>query len=401
MFVMKGKYNIAKIMLPFSTIEEAILSKSFDEPSKNQIQTFLNHPAFQGEPICIMPDCHFGKGSVIGFTMKLNDYIIPNIVGVDLGCGMLSYNLGTMIIPLEELDHWVHENIPVGKNVYNHKNSVQWVCDKMDNILGTSRLFASSISNISKQINPEKEKYFFNSLGTLGGGNHFLELGEDEQGNKWLTIHSGSRNFGLQIASFYQKTAIELCSSFFREEKDLAFLPISHAIGNDYIEAMKVAQKYASLNRYIVLQRIVEGFLKKSFNPNTTIESIHNYIDFDDRIIRKGAISAQKDKEVIIPFNMEEGLIIGIGKGNKEWNYSAPHGAGRIMSRTKAKEILNLKEAKDLMNKAGIYTTSLNASTLDEVKGAYKDKNIILDTIKETVEIKSFVKPIWNLKAGE
>ena len=389
MFVMKGKYNIAKIYLDEVDI---------DESTKVQVQTFLNHPALSHSNIAIMPDCHAGKGAVVGFTMTMNEYIIANLIGVDIGCSVLSYNLGKVDVDLSELDKFFNENIPSGFKVYNHKNPSGWVDERIRELYQYSNHFTKNISEIAQKINPDKEDYFFNSIGSLGSGNHYCELGVDSSGNKWLTIHSGSRNFGLQIANYHQAKAVALSKRFFKEEKDLAFLPMEYG-GKEYLEDMAIAQKYASLNRRVMMQRIVNGFFKEKYEEKYTIESVHNYIDLDKKIIRKGAISAQENELVIIPFNMRDGMMIGRGKGNKDWNYSAPHGAGRSMSRKQAKNELTMDAFTKSME--GIYTTSAVESTLDEAPMAYKPMDLILKNIADTVEPLTFVKPLWNFKAKE
>lgn len=397
MIIMKGKYNIAKIFLP---------EDQFEEMTKNQIQTFLNHPAFKGNPICIMPDTHAGIGGVIGFTFEMNNYVVPNVVGVDIGCGVSSYNLGQISIDLQKLDLFINKNIPSGFHLNNHKNPQEKLKSHLkvlDEDFEKYYRLEGALEDITNKINPKKYNDFCNSIGSLGGGNHFIELGKDDNDNLWLTVHTGSRNFGLQVANYHQNKAKLLLKQFFIEDdryKYLEFLPLNNG-GNDYLNDMKWAQRYASLNREVILSRIVKGAFKEVYDRKNTVESIHNYIDYDTNMIRKGAISAKLDEKVVIPFNMEDGLIIGKGLGNKEWNYSAPHGAGRILSRTKAKEILNLDDAKKSMSEKGIYTTSLNLDTVDEVKGAYKDKDMIIEAIKDTVKITNFVKPIYNFKAGE
>ncbi len=389
MIILNGKYNLAKIMLPNDherdVVTGEIYYKYLDTATKEQIESFLNHPVFTGNPIVIMPDTHFGKGSCVGFTSQLNQYIIPNIIGVDIGCGIMATNLGKLDINLYDFDEFVKSEIPSGFNI--HKKPMEWYADEL------------SLLDVSKELNLDFEKVL-NSIGTLGGGNHFIELGKDENENVWLTIHSGSRNLGLKVANHFQKIANELCKLFFQDFGDLNFIPAMKAGGNysDYIDYMHMAQHYANINRRTMTRIILDGFFG---SPNflDQIDSVHNYIDFNDNIIRKGATSAHEGQRLVIPFNMEDGLIIATGKGNKDWNYSAPHGAGRILSRKKAKEQLNLELAIQNMGEAGIYTTSLNKDTLDEVKGAYKDKDLIISMIQETVNIDNFVKPIYNFKA--
>ncbi len=383
MFQMQGRYNHANVMLP---------DKSYlDDVTKDQIQNFLNHPAFNDSLISIMPDTHKGVGTVIGFTMSMNDYIIPNIVGVDIGCGVLTVNLGKHHINLEKFDNYIRNNIFYGMNV--NKERYDRYC--------TNQLL-NDIINISSKIDSNGDRNLL-SICSLGSGNHFIELGKDESGDVYLTVHSGSRKFGLDIANYHQKKAKMFLKKFFVDEKlfkDLEFLPMEYG-GCEYLEDMSVAQEFASVNRKSIVTKILQEELNIDFEDCESIESIHNYIDVENEIIRKGAIESISDKKLVIPFNMEDGLIIGTGKSNSLWNNSAPHGAGRIYSRKKAKEVLNIEEAKKSMDEAGIYTTSLTSKTLDEAKGAYKPKELILESIKDSVDVVNFVKPIYNFKAEE
>ena len=333
-----------------------------------------------------MPDTHEGKGSVIGFTFKLNEYVVPNVVGVDIGCGMLSYNLGKAIISLEKIDDHIKRLIPSGRNI---RLTPDLLWNNYEDLL-------DQVNEISDKLNIQKN-YVINSIGSLGGGNHFIEIGSDPDDNKWVTIHSGSRNFGLQVCNYYQKRAKELMKKMFVGSgyKDLEFLPIEEKSGKDYLHDMMVAQQYAKLNRLAML-RTIGIILGLDINFDETIESIHNYISPKDNIIRKGATSAHNGEKVIIPFNMRDGIAMCTGKGNFLWNCSAPHGAGRIYSRRKAKEEISLHQYKSQME--GIYSSCINEKTLDESPGAYKDKDSILKAIEETVEINFLIKPIYNFK---
>lgn len=377
MLVYKGKYNYTKVMID-----------KIDETTVSQIYTFLNHPAFKDMQIRIMPDCHAGTGAVIGFTATMNEYIIPNIVGVDIGCGVVAYNLGKIDVDFEELDNFIRENIPSGFNVYDKP---------LEELEAVSNL-VQNIEYIANQIDTIDYTRTLCSLGTLGGGNHFIELNRDPDDNVWLTIHTGSRKFGLDIANYHQKKAQELMKTMFHGAssfKKLEFLPIKIG-GEDYLRDMRVAQEFANTNRNLIAYKIIYEFFNLK-DINYRIRSIHNYINFNDNIIRKGAISAHKGEKVIIPLNMRDGTIIGTGKGNKDWNFSAPHGAGRILSRKKAKEELTIEEFEKEMK--DVWTSCVQQSTLDESPMAYKDKNIILDTIGETVDIDFIMKPIYNFKA--
>jgi len=385
MIIYKGKYNSANVMID-----------EIDPETSSQIYSFLNHPAFANTYISIMPDCHAGAGAVIGFTSKLNDYVIPNIVGVDIGCGVLAINLGCVSWEgkkdLEHLDNFIKQNIPSGFNIRS-VNETMTNKKKPEDVFDKELL--SKITELSKITNQEITK-IKGSIGTLGGGNHFIEIDHyDNTGEYWLLIHSGSRNFGLKIANYYQAQAKKFLQKAFvgaDAYKGLEYLPLDMG-GEDYFEAMKVAQAFASLNRKLMAELIINWIGNPALE---TIETVHNYINFKDNIIRKGAVSAHKDEKLVIPFNMRDGVAVCKGKGSSKWNYSAPHGAGRILSRSQAKKILSLDEFKAEM--IGIYTTTATQNTIDEAPMAYKDKELIVDTIQETVDIEFFMKPIYNFK---
>lgn len=370
MFTMKGKYNFANVMID-----------EIEESTRNQIQGFLNHPAFGKSYIAIMPDCHAGNGAVIGLTMKVNDYIIPNVIGVDIGCGMLSVKLDIEdpeSFDPSVLDEAIRETIPSGFNI----NQVP-----LD--IGHQSV---EISETCERIGIDAKKAL-RAIGSLGGGNHFIEVGLDGA-DHWLTIHSGSRNFGLKVANFYQKKAKEGLGRYFIDGyKDLEFMPIDTSDAMDYLHDMAVAQRFADTNRRKMAERICS---EMNIIPLDHISSVHNFIG-DDMIIRKGATSAKLGERVIIPFNMRDGLAICTGKGNKKYNYSAPHGAGRILSRRRARESVKIEDFEASME--GIYSSCISESTLDESPMAYKDMNLILDNISETVNVDFMVKPIYNFKA--
>lgn len=415
-----------------------IFTNNIENEALEQINLLLNQESFKNCKVRIMPDVHAGKGCVIGFTADLGDKVIPNIVGVDIGCGMLCVELGKIDLDLEELDKVINENIPSGRNIREHK-LINF--DKINNLYCLREL--------------KETKKFNRAIGTLGGGNHFIEVDVAEDNNKYLVIHTGSRNLGKQVADYYQNLAIELCSGkeemFKRKEEiirtykeqgrkqeiqkalkeleeeykqnkptlpnELCYLEGKYR--EMYLHDMKICQEYASLNRrYIVIQILKNyGIRVQNFNSNGTkliyepyqyinlnggtyfniFETIHNYISFDDNIVRKGAISAKKGERVLIPINMKDGSIIAVGKGNEDWNNSAPHGAGRIMSRMKAKEKFNLEEFKESMQ--GIYSTSIVEETIDEAPFVYKPMQEIIENIKDTVEIQKIIKPIYNFKA--
>lgn len=398
-----------------------IFTENIEDEAVNQINELLEQEAFKDCKVRIMPDVHAGKGCVIGFTADLGDKVIPNIVGVDIGCGMFCVELGNIQLDLERLDKVINEVIPSGRNIREHK----LVDFKKINDLYCLRELKDT-------------KKFNRAIGTLGGGNHFIEIDVDDEDNKYLVIHTGSRNLGKQVAEYYQDLAVQLCSGkeeYFNKKneiirtykeqgkkseiqqaikelekeyknnkpdlpKDLCYLTGKYR--EMYLHDMKICQKYASLNRRYIAIEILKnyGFRIQNFNGGTyldTFETIHNYISFEDNIVRKGAISANKGERVLIPINMRDGSIIALGKGNDDWNNSAPHGAGRIMSRMKAKETFNIDEFKESMK--DVYSTSVVEDTIDEAPFVYKPMQEIIDNIKDTVEIEKIIRPIYNFKA--
>lgn len=391
-----------------------IFTENIEQEAVEQINLLLKQEPFKNCKVRIMPDVHAGKGCVIGFTADLGDKVIPNIVGVDIGCGMLCVELGKIDLDLEKLDKTINENIPAGRNIREQK-LINF--DKINDLYCLREL--------------KETKKFNRAIGTLGGGNHFIEIDVDEEGNKYLVIHTGSRNLGKQVADYYQNLAIELCSGkkemFKRKEeiiktykeqgrkqeiqKALKELEAEYKenkpnLPNElcylegkyremYLHDMRICQTYATTNRANIARQILINLKMETNLPY--IETIHNYISFDDNIVRKGAIRANKGERVIIPINMRDGSIIAVGKGNADWNNSAPHGAGRLMSRHKAKEIFNLEEFKESMK--DIYSTSVVEETIDEAPFAYKSMQEIIDNIKDTVEIERIIKPIYNFKA--
>lgn len=398
-----------------------IFTNNIEQEAVDQINLLLDQPAFADSKVRIMPDVHAGKGCVIGFTGDLGDKVIPNIVGVDIGCGMLCVKLGQVDIDLEELDNIIREYVPSGFEVHDARKV------KFD-----------ELQELKCYRDLKDTKRLERSIGTLGGGNHFIEIDVDKYNNNYLVIHTGSRNLGKQVAEYYQELANQLCNyniaeykekqreliATYKEQgrkqeiqsaleelkkeyqvnsnkipKDLAYLEGTYR--DDYLHDMKICQDFAVVNRREIANTIIENLMGYiySINDFSYFETIHNYISFDDNIVRKGAISAKKGKRVLIPMNMRDGCIIGIGKGNNDWNQSAPHGAGRIMSRMKAKEILNMDEYRDSMK--DIYTTSVNEDTLDEAPFVYKPMQEIIDCIGDTVDIVDIIKPIYNFKASE
>ncbi len=384
MIEITGKYNKAFVMID-----------EIDEETNKQILLFLECPAFAGCYIVIMPDVHAGKGAVVGFTSTFNKYIICNVIGVDIGCGIDAYNTEQMEVNFEDFDKFIRKNIPSGFDIHKTTNHLLNVKSDL--------LYSEDLVNISKKLGIEHEKVL-KSLGTLGGGNHFIELDKDETGRLWLSIHTGSRNFGLRIANYHQAKAKDNFRKVYGKDNpypNLEWLLLEEEDGQEYLKDMKVAQRFAYLNRQIIANTILEGYFGRTQVKDEveSVKSIHNYMDFRDKVIRKGAISAREGEKVIIPLNMCDGVIIGTGKGNSKWNSSAPHGAGRIMSRTKAKEVLELDKFKETMT--GIWSSCITLETLDEAPAAYKDAELIKKAIKDTVDIDFIMKPVYNFKAVE
>jgi tRNA-splicing ligase RtcB len=398
----KGKVNTA-----------LCYAKVVEEEAIGQIRRMCDYAIAEDSKIRIMPDVHAGKGCTIGTTMTITDKVVPNVVGVDIGCGMYTVNLGKDDVDFEKLDEAAHF-IPSGREVWE----------------GRQERFDLTDLHCYRELKDAKR--LARSLGTLGGGNHFIEIDEATDGTKYLIIHSGSRNLGKQVAELYQKLAINLNRGFgeylkkrdeiissYKEQgrrseiqsalkqlqwqvyespvsipEDLCYLEGKYL--EDYLHDVEICQVFARRSREKMAEIILE---RTRMNGCDAFHTIHNYIDTDEMILRKGAIAAHKGERVLIPINMKDGSILAIGKGNPEWNYSAPHGAGRIMSRTKAKNELNLDEYKQAMK--GIYTTSANENTLDEAPMAYKSQESIIDVIRESVDIIDVMKPIYNFKASE
>lgn len=400
MFEIKGKVNTA-----------LCYAKVVEEEAIEQIRRMCDYDFTQGSQICIMPDVHAGKGCTIGTTMTVIDKAVPNIVGVDIGCGMYTVNLGKGDIDFEKLDEAAHF-IPSGMHVWEGRT------ERFD--LTELRCYRSL----------KNTRYLERSLGTFGGGNHFIEVDQAEDGTKYLVIHSGSRNLGKQVAELYQALAVELHSGkeeYFKKRdaliaeykaagrrkeiqaalKELTWehrdcmIPddLCYLYGTyfeDYLYDVEICQRFAKRNREKMAEVIFE---RTGMTAGEAFHTIHNYIDTGEMILRKGAIAAHKNEKVLIPINMRDGSVLAVGKGNPDWNYSAPHGAGRLMSRTKAKESLNMEEYKNAM--AGVYTTSVNEATLDEAPMAYKSLGDIIDVIRESVDVIDVMKPIYNFKASD
>jgi len=371
MIIVKGKFNDA-----------VVFTEVVEESALDQIKTLCGQEFTAGLRIRIMPDVHAGAGCTIGTTMTIKDKVVPNLVGVDIGCGMETIKICNSHIELQKLDKFIYNKIPSGFNVRETPHKYNEEID-----LTCLRCRRDGKINLDRAVK---------SLGTLGGGNHFIEAGVDQKGAIYLVVHSGSRHLGLEVAGYYQEQAYRSLKENGKEDIPKALAYVSGSLMDDYIHDMKIIQRYAMLNRKAIMDEIIKGMKLKVEEEFTTI---HNYIDTDEMILRKGAVSAKEGEKLLIPINMRDGSLICVGKGNKEWNCSAPHGAGRLMSRKAAKDSFTLSQFKKQME--GIYTTSVNAMTLDECPMAYKPMDDIVENIKETVEIKSIIKPIYNFKAGE
>ena len=399
MMEIKGKMNTA-----------ICFAKVIGDEAIEQIRRMCDYEFTLDSKIRIMPDVHAGKGCTIGTTMTVKDKVVPNIVGVDIGCGMYTVNLGKVDIDMRKMDEAAH-SIPSGMDVWE----------------GRKEPFDLTDVRCYRELKDTKRLQ--RSLGTLGGGNHFIEIDQSSDGTKYLVIHSGSRNLGKQVAEFYQRLAIDLNKGkeeYFAKKdaliaeykatgrrkeiqaalmelrwdthettipEDLCFVYGKYL--DDYLHDVEICQRFACRNRELMAE-IILGHLH--LESRESFHTIHNYIDTEEMILRKGAIAAHKGEKVLIPINMRDGSVLAVGKGNPEWNYSAPHGAGRILSRTSAREKLDLAEYRRQME--GIYTTSVNEATLDEAPMAYKSLDDIIDVLNESVEITEVLKPIYNFKAG-
>lgn len=397
MIELRGKHNVAKVF-----------TDEIDNSAISQIINLLNQEFIQGSQIRMMPDVHAGTGCTIGTTMTITDKIVPNLVGVDIGCGILCIKLKEDDFDWKKLDAVIRDKIPSGFDIRSHS---------VRPFPKLQELKIASIVNIDRALK---------SLGTLGGGNHFCEVDKDSSGNLWLLIHTGSRHLGTEVCKHYQdlaylkiknsginakiqETVTKLKSEGKQKDientikilkmqagpipKDLCYLE-----GDDfdnYIHDMKITQEFASVNRHTIAEILIDAM---KWTPVEIIHTIHNYIDTENMILRKGAVSAEEGEKLVIPMNMRDGSLICVGNGNPDWNCSAPHGAGRLMSRSEAKNRVSLEEFEDSMK--GIHTTSVNMSTLDESPMAYKSMDSIVENIGETVEIIDIIKPVYNFKAS-
>ena len=370
MIHIKGKYSEAKVY-----------TDDLEKTAREQIETLVDQEFTEGSTIRVMPDVHAGAGSTIGTTMTIRDKVVPNLVGVDIGCGMETIRIKQDSVDYKKLDNLIYARIPSGKNIRKRPHRY---LDKVD----INSLRARRGGKNDKLLKLDRASL---SIGTLGGGNHFIEVNRDEDGRLYVVVHSGSRHIGLQVALFYQREAARLHPEV---AKDLAYL--DGELLDDYLHDMGIIQKYAALNRKAMIDEIVQGMKVEVEEDFTTI---HNYIDLKHMILRKGAISAREGEKVLIPLNMRDGSLICIGKGNPDWNYSAPHGAGRTMSRRQAHRELSLEDFRAQMQ--GIYSTSVRKDTLDESPDAYKPMGDIIKHMGGTVEILHHLKPIYNFKASE
>ena len=399
MFEIKGQVNTA-----------VCFAKLIEDEAIEQIRRMCDYDFTEGSRIRIMPDVHAGKGCTIGTTMTITDKAVPNIVGVDIGCGMYTVKLDSGDIDLEKLDEAAHY-IPSGMNVWEGRR------ERFD------------LTDLRCYRGLKDTRRLERSLGTLGGGNHFIEVDKAADETKYLVIHSGSRNLGKQVAEYYQRLAVDLNKGkeeYFAKRdaliaeykatgrrteiqaalkalhwnsheatipEDLCFVYGQHL--EDYLHDVEICQRFARRSRELMAEIIID---RSGHAGGEAFHTIHNYIDTEEMILRKGAIAAHKGEKVLIPINMRDGSVLAVGKGNPEWNYSAPHGAGRIMSRTAARAQLDMDEYRREM--AGIYTTSVNEATIDEAPMAYKSLGDIIDVISESVDVIEVLKPIYNFKAN-
>jgi len=414
MFTINGKYN--NITVFADTVEQTAMSQMYDIANSNVLENTT---------IKVMPDVHAGNACVIGLTHTINNKVIPNLVGQDIGCGMFIIKLGDIKIDLPKLDEFINQQIPSGAIIYdNNKENAK----RVEDIISELKINKNSLDLIK----------IINSAGTLGGGNHFIEVNIDNDNNKYLVIHTGSRSFGMQVFKHYQKLAVdttlqdkyelqkidndsikqiieqmktngqsskiqETLNQLLNKRKNITlsdaninFAYLKDTNLQDYIHDLDIVTNYAKLNRQIIAEKIL-NHLNLDLSDLDNFQCVHNYIDKNDNIVRKSAISAKKNEQVIIPINMRDGSILAVGKGNNAWNNSAPHGAGRFMSRSVAKNKIDLETYKKQMD--GIYTTSVGVSTLDEAPDAYKSIDEIIENIADTVNIQTVIRPIYNFKA--
>ena len=381
-----------------------------EQEALDQVKAMCDNPLAAGQRIRIMPDVHAGAGCTIGTTMTVGDRLMPSLVGVDIGCGMLTVGVGKQPLPLDRLDEVIYRCIPSGQDVRQSPHAYLAEIDLSE-------------LRCAERVSRERAAL---SLGTLGGGNHFIEADVDEEGNQYLVVHSGSRHLGHQMATYYMKAGfgqmelegvkqwpdvvaelkaqgrfreIEARKKTFVLEKNPLDIPLDQAwvsgsLFRDYIHDMTIVQRFAQLSRRAMMNTILEEL---NLTETERFETVHNYIDMESMILRKGAVSAKLGERLLIPINMRDGSLICTGKGNPEWNSSAPHGAGRLMSRNKAKQTLHLADFQTAM--AGVYTTSVCEATLDEAPMVYKPMESIVSNIEPTATVNSIIRPIYNFKA--
>ncbi|MDE6995659.1 MAG: RtcB family protein [Lachnospiraceae bacterium] len=400
MIEVTGRFNSAKIY-----------TDVVDEASISQVIALCNQEFSAGSRIRLMPDIHAGAGCTIGTTMTITDKVVPNLVGVDIGCGMETIRVRETHLEMQKLDKLIYEKIPSGFKIRDKAHRYAGQVDLED-------LFCAKHVDL---LRAEK------SVGTLGGGNHFIEVDRDEEGNLYVVVHSGSRHLGKEVASYYQEEGFKILNrtddksiqlviqelkaagrqkEIQKELKRLKNLKqteiprqlayVSGELFEQYIHDMKLVQRFAALNRQAMIDEIVKGM---KLHVEEQFTTVHNYIDTDSMILRKGAVSAKAGEQLLIPINMRDGSLICVGKGNEDWNCSAPHGAGRLMSRAQAKQSFTVSDFKKQMSE--VYTTSVNSSTLDECPMAYKDMSDIVENIGPTAEIVKIINPVYNFKAGE
>ena len=365
MITLKNTYNEAKIF-----------ADTVDAGAEGLIRAFCGCPVSEGSKIRIMPDVHSGKGCVVGTTMTVADKIAPGLIGVDIGCGIYAAKLSGKRMEMQKLDKLIREKIPSGRNI---RSSAHRFSEQID--LGGLRC--------ARHIQEDKA---YLGIGSLGGGNHFIEIDRGEDGAYWLIVHSGSRHLGVEVASFYQNAAFA-CR---REDVPYEFAYATGDLMADYLADLALTQEFARINRLAIADEICKGM---KLSVSESIECVHNYFDADAMILRKGAISAKENEPLVIPMNMRDGCLLGLGKGNADWNESAPHGAGRLMSRKDARNSFTLSQYKKEMK--GIYSSSVSRETLDESPMAYKPMESILSKISQTAEITQRLVPVYNFKAGE
>jgi len=392
MIELKGKFNTAKVFT--DTAESSALT---------QIQHLLEQEFVAGSKIRVMPDTHAGMGCTIGTTMTITDKVVPNLVGVDIGCGMETVILKDERLELQQLDKAIHQYIPSG---FSTRKEVHHFADEID----LTKLRCAKHADLNRAEH---------SIGTLGGGNHFIEIGQDDDGRLYLVIHSGSRNLGKQVCDYYQRAAADALSREIKGDKpkgdkpkggkskggqskegkqkiDRVLAYVKGTLFDDYLHDMAIVQRFADLNRRAIVKELEK---RMKFKIEEQFTTTHNYIDIDSMILRKGAISAKKGERMLIPMNMRDGSLLCVGKGNPDGNYSAPHGAGRIMSRSVAKESITLTQFEKAME--GVYSSTVNRSTIDEAPFAYKPMAEIVANIGETADIIKTIRPLYNFKAAE